>query len=94
MMSMTTTPEPEIAAVEQRELGRRKRDVLPEVKKKLDVEEVENSGMNGGDVNDQYRSYYPPGTTLRKWWKYFLWCFVNLSMVNAYILEKITGKKK
>ena len=50
--------------------------------------------MNGVDVNDQYRSYYPPGTTSRKWWKYLLWFFVNLSMVNAYILEKLAGKKK
>lgn len=62
--------------------------------KKPDVVDVYNGGMNGVDVNDQYRSYYPPGTTSRKWWKYLLWFFVNLSMVNAYILEKLAGKKK
>lgn len=33
-------------------------------------------------------------TTSWKWWKYLLWFFLNLSMVNAFILEKITGKKK
>ena len=62
--------------------------------KKPVVVDVYNGGMNGVDVNDQYRSYYPPGTTSRKWWKYLLWFFVNLSMVNAYLLEKIAGKKK
>lgn len=30
----------------------------------------------------------------KKWWKYLLWFFVNLSVVNAYILEKIAGTKK
>ena len=33
--------------------------------KKPDVVDVYNGGMNGVDVNDQYRSYYPPGTTSR-----------------------------
>ena len=54
--------------------------------KKPVVVDVYDGGMNGVDVNDQYRSYYPPGTTSRKWWKYLLWFFVNLSMVNAYLL--------
>ena len=58
------------------------------------VIEVYNSGMNGVDVNDQYRSYYPPGMISRKWWKYLFWFFVNLSIVNGYILEKIAGKRK
>ena len=71
-----------------------KRVVPADAMKKPDVVDVYNGGMNGVDVNDQYRSYYPPGTTSRKWWKYLLWFFVNLSMVNAYILEKLAGKKK
>ena len=62
--------------------------------KKPDVIGVYNSGMNGVDVNDQYRSYYPPGTTSRKWWKYLFWFFLNVSMVNAFILEKLASKKK
>ena len=66
----------------------------PESMKKPDVVVVYNSGMNGVDVNDQYRSYYPPGTTSQKWWKYLFWFFLNLSMVNGFILEKLAGKKK
>jgi len=62
--------------------------------KKPDFVNVYNGGMNGVDVIDQYRSHYPPGTTSRKWWKYLLWFFANLSMVNAYILEKLASKKK
>ena len=50
--------------------------------------------MNGVGVNDQYRSCYPPGTTSRKWWKYLFWFFLNLSMVNGFILEKLAGKRK
>lgn len=54
---------------------------------------VYNSSMNRVDVNDQYRSYYPPGTTSRKWWKYLLW-FFDLSIVNAFILEKLGGSNR
>ena len=55
---------------------------------------VYNSGMNGVDVDDQYRSYYPPGTTSRKWCKYLFRFFLNVLMVNAFILEQLAGKKK
>ena len=30
----------------------------------------------------------------RKWWKYLFWFFLNLSMVNGFILEKLAGKRK
>ena len=94
LLSTNTSPEPEIHAIRQVVRGRRKRVVPADAMKKPDVVDVYNGGMNGVDVNDQYRSYYPPGTTSRKWWKYLLWFFVNLSMVNAHILEKLAGKKK
>ena len=94
LLSTNTSPEPEIHAIRQVVRGRRKRVVPADAMKKPDVVGVYNGGMNGVDVNDQYRSYYPPGTTSRKWWKYLLWFFMNLSMVNAYILEKLAGKKK
>ena len=61
--------------------------------KKPDVVPIYNKGMNGVDVNDQYRSYYPPGSVSQKWWKYLLWFFFNLSMLNAYILAKLAGHK-
>ena len=94
LLSTNTSPEPEIHAIRQVVRRRRKRVVPADAMKKPDVVDVYNGGMNGVDVNDQYRSYYPPGTTSRKWWKYLLWFFVNLSMVNAHILEKLAGKKK
>ena len=67
---------------------------MADAMKKPEMVVVYNSGINGVDVNDQYRSYYPPGTTSRKWWKYLFWFFINLSMVNTFILEKLAGKKK
>ena len=94
LLSTITSPEPEIHAIEQVVRGRQKRVVPADVMKKPDVVNLYNGGMNGVDVNDQYRSYCPPGTTSRKWWRYLLWFFVNLSMVNAYILEKLASKKK
>ena len=66
LLSTNTPPDPEIHAVQQVVRGRRKRVVPAESMKKPDVVVVYNSGMNGVDVNDQYRSYYPPGTTSRK----------------------------
>ena len=90
LLSTNTPPEPEIHGVR----ARSKRVVPAESMKKPNVVVVYNSGMNGADVNDQYRSYYPPGTTSQKWWKYLFWFFVNFSMVNGFILEKLAGKKK
>jgi len=62
LLSTNTPPEPEIHAVQQVVRGQRKRVVPMESIRKPNVV-VYNSGMNGVDVNDQYRSYYPPGTT-------------------------------
>ena len=46
-----------------------------------------NKFMNGVDVNDQYRSYYPVGAQFKKWWKYLAWFFVNISIVHSFILS-------
>ena len=94
LLSTNTAPDSEILAVEERVNGRRKCVVPDDAMKKPEVVKAYKSGMNGVDVNDQYRSYYPPGTTSCKWWKYLLWFFMNLSMVNAFILEKLAGKRK
>ena len=94
LFSTNVSPQPEIHAEDQQE-GRKVKRVVPnDMRKKPEVIGVYNLGMNGVDVNDQYRSYYPTGTPSKKWWKYLLWFFVNLSVVNAYILEKIAGTKK
>lgn len=92
LLTTNTPPEPEIHAVQQVVWGWRKRVVPAESMKKPDVVVVYNSGMNGVNVNAQYRSYYPPGTTSRKWWKYVFWFFLNLSMVNGFIPEKLPAK--
>ena len=45
-----------------------------------------NKHMGGVDLCDQNMSYYPAGRESKKWWKYLLWNFFNLSIVNAYVL--------
>ena len=66
LLSTNTPSESKIHAVQQVVQGRRKRVMPAESMKKPDVVVVYNSGMNGVDVNDQYKSYYPPGTTSQK----------------------------
>ena len=93
MLSTNVLPETEIHAVQQTNMrGRMKRVVPDDAKKKPEVVSVYNSGMNSIDVNDQYRSYYTPGTTSKKWWKYLFWFFIDLAIVNAFILEKLAGR--
>ena len=54
-----------------------------------------NKFMNGVDVNDQYRSYYPVGAQSKSWWKYLVWFFVNISIVNSFILQNLqTGRRR
>ena len=31
-------------------------------------------------------SYYPAGRESKKWWKYLMWNFFNLAIVNAFVL--------
>ena len=45
-----------------------------------------NKNMGGVDLNDQQRNYYAVGRKLRKWWR-LLWFLVDVSIVNAHILE-------
>lgn len=47
-----------------------------------------NSNMGGVDLNDQHRKYYSVGRKSRKWWRYLLWFLIDVSIVNAQILEK------
>ena len=63
MLSTNVLPENEIHVVQQtNKQGRMKRVVPDDAKKKPEVVSVYNSGMN-----DQYWSYYTPGTTSKKW---------------------------
>nr|XP_043881872.1 piggyBac transposable element-derived protein 4-like [Solea senegalensis] len=42
--------------------------------------------MRGVDLCDQLRECYQVGRPCKKWWRYFLWFYVNLCIVNAYIV--------
>ena len=56
------------------------------------VVEIYNNHMNGVDVSDQYRSYYKSGGSYHKWWKYLFWFFVDLCVVNGFILRRLRGR--
>ena len=47
-----------------------------------------NENMGGVDLNDQHRKHYSVGHKSRKWWRYLLWFLIDVSIVNAHILEK------
>lgn len=42
--------------------------------------------MRGVDLCDQLRECYQVGRPCKKWWRYFLWFYVNLCIVNAYVI--------
>uniref|UniRef100_A0A8C8A3K3 Si:ch211-130m23.5 n=1 Tax=Oryzias sinensis TaxID=183150 RepID=A0A8C8A3K3_9TELE len=44
--------------------------------------------MRGVDLCDQLRECYQVGRPCKKWWRYFLWFYVNLCIVNAYIVMR------
>ena len=64
------------------------------MKEKPDVVTVCNKGMNGVNANDQYQSYYTQGSVSQKRCKYLPWVFLNLSIINGYILEKVERRCK
>lgn len=47
-----------------------------------------NKNMGGVDLNDQHHKYYSVGRKSRKWWQYLLWFLIDVSIVNAHILQK------
>ena len=51
-----------------------------------------NASMGGVDRMDQLRSYFPIGRSGRRWWKYLFWGFMNIAVVNAYILWKASNR--
>jgi len=48
-----------------------------------------NKNMGGVDHSDQLRGYYAISPKSKKWWRYLFWFCVDLSIVNAYILETL-----
>ena len=49
-----------------------------------------NNNMGSVDLNDQTWGYYMAGRKLKKWWRCLTWFFVDVAIVNAYILEKLS----
>ena len=49
-----------------------------------------NQYMGGVDLNDQLRSYYPSGRSGTKWWRYLFWFTLDVSIINALILERLS----
>ena len=48
------------------------------------------NSMGGVDLSDQLRGYYMTGRKSKKWWRSLLWFLVDLCIVNAHILEKLS----
>uniref|UniRef100_A0A8C1NK07 Si:ch211-130m23.5 n=1 Tax=Cyprinus carpio TaxID=7962 RepID=A0A8C1NK07_CYPCA len=44
--------------------------------------------MRGVDLCDQLRECYQVGRPCKKWWRYFLWFYVNLCIANAYVVQR------
>jgi hypothetical protein len=54
----------------------------------LNIARDYNDNMNGVDVADQLRIYYPVRLKSRKWWHVFFWWGVQTSICNAYLMYK------
>ena len=50
-----------------------------------------NEMMGGVDRLDQLRAYYSVGRAGRRWWKYIFWGLLNIGIINAYILWKMSN---
>ena len=44
-----------------------------------------NKNIGGVDKSDQHQAYHPVGHHNKKWWRYIVHSFVNLSIVQAYL---------
>ena len=88
ILSTNVDPQPELFGPLDERTAKRK--AVPEnLRLKPAVISFYNKFMNGVDVNDQCRSYYPIGAQSKKWWKYLAWFFVNISIVNSFILQNL-----
>ena len=71
-------------------VGRRQRDGTVIQVPSAPVVKTYNNNMNGVDLNNQMRGYYMAGRKSKKWWRCLIWFLVDVAIVNAYILEKLS----
>ena len=71
-------------------VGRRQRNGTVIQVPSTPVVKTYNNNMGGVDLSDQMRGYYMAGRKSKKWWRCLMWFFVDVSIVNAYILEKLS----
>ncbi|CAB4009487.1 Hypothetical predicted protein [Paramuricea clavata] len=93
ILSTNVDPQPEVFGPLNERTAKRKA-VPDNLRVKPAVISFYNKFMNGVDVNDQYRSYYPVGAQSKKWWKYLAWFFVNISIVNGFILQNLQTDRR
>ncbi|XP_039613914.1 piggyBac transposable element-derived protein 4-like [Polypterus senegalus] len=48
--------------------------------------------MCGVDLCNQLRECYPIGQPCKKWWRYFLWFYLNICIVNSFIILRENRK--
>ena len=88
ILSTNVDPQPELFGPLDERTAKRQA-VSENLRVKPAVISFYNKFMNGVDVNDQYRNYYPVEAQSKKWWKYLAWFFVNISIVNSFILQNL-----
>ena len=71
-------------------VGRRQRNGTVIQVPRAPVVKTYNNNMGGVDLNDQVRGYYMAGRKSKKWWHCLMWFLVDVPIVNAYILEKLS----
>lgn len=53
-----------------------------------------NNIMGGVDLNDQLHGYYMTGRKSKKWWRCLLWFLVDICIIHAQILEKLSTRHR
>ena len=53
-----------------------------------------NNIMGGVDLNDQLHGYYMTGRKSKKWWRCLLWFLVDICIIHAQILEKLSRRHR
>ncbi|XP_052283877.1 piggyBac transposable element-derived protein 4-like [Dreissena polymorpha] len=55
---------------------------------------VYNMYMGGVDLHDQYRAKNDVGSCSKNYWRYLFWFLLNCCIVNAFIMYKLTSRRR